>query len=56
MVLFVSREVTIPLSGSILLLVMKRKGSLVLSLAVPLRHLPNNRLVNVVSEGEIYRQ
>jgi len=56
MVFSVSREVTIPLRGSVLLLVMKRKGSLVLSLAVPLHHLPNNRLVNVVSEGEMYRQ
>jgi len=56
MVLFVSREVTILLIGSVLLLVMKRKGSLVLSLAVPPHHLPNNRLVNVVSEGEMCRQ
>jgi hypothetical protein len=56
MVLFVSREVTILLRGRVLLLVMKGKGSLVLSLAVSLHHLANKGLVNIVSEGEMCRQ
>jgi hypothetical protein len=53
---FVCREVTILLRGGALLLVMERKGSIVLSLIVPLHHLPNKGLVNVVLEVQSFIQ
>jgi hypothetical protein len=53
MISFVSREVTTLLRGDILLLVMKGKGNLVLSLTVPLHHLPNKGLVDIYFEDEV---
>jgi hypothetical protein len=50
MISFVSREVTILLRGDLLLLMKKGEGNLVLSLTVPLHHLPNKGLVGTEFE------